>query len=37
VYFEASQKIPGLIDRVNSATGKRQTGQFHNGEFKVQE
>lgn len=37
VYFEASQKIPGLIDRVNSATGKRQTGQFHNGEFKVKE
>lgn len=36
VYFEASQKIPGLIDRVNSASGKRQTGQFHNGEFKVQ-
>jgi len=36
-YFEASQKIPGLIDRVNSATGKRQTGQFHNGEFKVKE
>lgn len=37
VYFEASQKIPGLIDRVNSATGKRQTGQFHNGVFKVKE
>ena len=27
VYFEASQKIPGLIDRVNSASGKRHTGQ----------
>ncbi len=37
VYFEASQKMPGLIDRVNSATGKRQTGRFQNGEFKVQE
>jgi hypothetical protein len=37
VYFEASQKIPGLIDRVNSSTGKRQTGRFHNGEFKVKE
>jgi len=37
VYYEASQKMPGLIDRVNSATGMRQTGRFHNGEFKVQE
>lgn len=37
VYFEASQKMPGLIDRVNSATGERQTGQFYNGEFKIQE
>jgi hypothetical protein len=37
VYFEASQKVPGLIDRVDSAAGKRQTGRFHNGEFKVQE
>ena len=37
VYFEASQKMPGLIDRVNSSTGERQTGRFHNGEFKVQE
>ena len=37
VYFEASQKMPGLIDRVDSATGKRQTGRFHNGEFTAQE
>jgi hypothetical protein len=36
VYFEASQRKPGLIDRVNSATGERQTGQFYNGEFKIQ-
>jgi hypothetical protein len=35
VYFEASQSMPGLIDRVNSATGERQTGRFHNGEFKI--
>jgi hypothetical protein len=37
VYFEASQRKPGLIDRVNSATGERQTGRFYNGEFKIQE
>ena len=35
IYFEASRKQPGLLDRVNSATGERQTGQFHNGEFKI--
>ena len=29
IYFEASRKQPGLLDRVNSATGERQTGQFH--------
>jgi hypothetical protein len=33
VYYEASLKHPGLVDRVNSATGKRQTGYFRNGEF----
>jgi len=37
VYFEASQRKPGLLDRVHSATGKRQTGRFYNGEFKIQE
>ena len=35
IYFEASRKQPGLLDRVNSATGERQTGRFHNGEFKI--
>jgi len=33
VYFEASQQHPGLIDRVDSATGARQSGQFRNGKF----
>ncbi len=34
-YFEASRRRPGLLDRVNTATGQRQTGRFYNGEFKV--
>ena len=33
-YFEASQKIPGLLDKVNSLTGERKTGKFENGKFK---
>ena len=33
VYFEASAQHPGLIDRVDSATGKRQSGRFLNGKF----
>ncbi len=36
VCYEASLSQPGLLDRVNAVTGLRQTGQFHNGEFKVQ-
>lgn len=36
VYYEASLSRQGLLDRVNSYTGERETGQFHNGEFKVQ-
>ena len=36
VYYEASLSRQGLLDRVNSDTGERETGQFHNGEFKVQ-
>ena len=36
IYFEASQIRPGLLDRVNTATGERQTGRFYNGEFKIQ-
>jgi hypothetical protein len=35
VYFEASRKRPGLLDKVNTATGERQTGKFCNGEFKI--
>jgi len=33
IFYEASRKHPGLLDRVNSATGERQTGRFKNGEF----
>ena len=33
VYFEASGQHPGLIDRVDSDTGSRQSGQFKNGKF----
>ena len=33
VYFEASVQHPGLIDRVDSASGERQSGQFLNGKF----
>ena len=33
VYFEASQKRPGLLDKVNTVTGERQTGTFRNGKF----
>ncbi len=32
-YFEASQKMPGLLDRVNSQTGERKTGKFVTGKF----
>jgi hypothetical protein len=35
IYFEASRRQPGLLDRVNTATGERQTGRFYNGEFKI--
>lgn len=33
VYFEASSTHPGMLDRVDAATGNRQTGQFQNGTF----
>ena len=33
IYFEASRRQPGLIDRVDAASGTRQTGQFRNGKF----
>ena len=35
IYYEASVEHPGYLDRVNSITGKRQTGSFENGEFKT--
>lgn len=35
IYYEASRSHPGLIDRVNRATGERVTGRFSNGEFKA--
>jgi hypothetical protein len=34
-YFEASLRNPGLLDRVNSLTGERQTGKFSDGEFRA--
>lgn len=37
MYFEASLSHPGLLDRVERATGKRETGRFINGEFTVHE
>jgi hypothetical protein len=33
IYYEASRSRPGLLDRVDTATGERRSGQFHNGEF----
>jgi len=36
VYYETSLSRPGLLDRVDSRTGERQTGQFQKGVFKVQ-
>jgi hypothetical protein len=33
VYYEASLKRPGLLDRIDAASGRRLTGRFINGEF----
>ena len=33
IYYEASIKHPGLLDKVNTVTGERNTGQFFNGKF----
>lgn len=33
IYYEISVKHPGLLDRVNTVTGERNTGQFFNGKF----
>lgn len=35
IYYEASRSRPGFLDKVNSVTGERQTGQFTNGKFLV--
>ncbi len=35
IYYEASIEHPGYLDRVNSVTGKKQTGSFEDGEFKT--
>ena len=35
IYYEASLSREGYLDKVNSVTGERQTGQFENGMFKV--
>lgn len=34
IYYEASAKHPGCLDRVNSVTGERHTGLFERGEFR---
>ncbi len=35
IYYEASVKHPGYLDKVNSITGERQTGSFKNGNFRA--
>ncbi len=35
IYYEASVKHPGYLDKVNSITRERQTGSFKNGNFKA--
>lgn len=35
IYYEASQSREGFLDKVDSITGRRQTGQFENGKFVV--
>jgi hypothetical protein len=34
-YFEASQSKSGLLDKVNTRTGERQTGRFKDGRFEA--
>jgi len=34
-YFEASVSHPGLLDKVDTVTGERQTGRFQNGSFEA--
>ena len=35
IYYEASIKLSGYLDRVNCVTGERETVSFKNGKFKV--
>lgn len=35
IYYEASQSRFGFLDRIDSATGTRQTGNFENGIFRA--
>ena len=35
IYYEASVKHPGYLDKVNSITGERKTGSFKNGDFRT--
>lgn len=35
IYYEASPKRVGFLDRIDSATGKRETGKFENGRFRA--
>jgi hypothetical protein len=35
IYYETSQRHPGMIDMVDLTTGKRRTGRFLNGQFRV--
>ncbi len=32
-FFEVSLSTPGLLDKVNTETGERETGKFENGNF----
>ncbi len=34
IYYEASLTEDGCLDKVDSATGRRETGQFEDGEFR---
>ncbi len=35
IYYEASVEHSGLLDRVDSLTGEKQSGSFKNGKFKA--
>jgi hypothetical protein len=35
IYFEASQSNPGCLEKIDSATGKRQVGVFEDGNFRA--